>query len=950
MPELLARLTGVLAGRYEIARPLGSGGMAHVYLAKDRKLDRLVALKVLKPELASVVGAGRFTREIEITGHLQHPHILPLLDAGEADGLPYYIMPYVEGESLADRLRRERQISIPDALRIASEVADALAYAHGQGVVHRDIKPGNIMLAGDDVLVADFGIARALDVSGGGGITSSGVALGTPSYMSPEQAAGIGAVDARSDLYSLACVLYEMLVGEPPFTGPTAQAILARQAVEPVPRISIVRDTVPPALERVIGKGMAKVPADRYATALEFKDALARVRLTESAPTGLRTGRILVGLALAAGVAAVGWLTWKLIPPTGPALDENRVVVFPLVAAGATGGGETVGEDIATVIGHALDGVGPLRWIDGWSLLDDRQRDDPRTLALDAGRAVARSRGAAFFITGRVVASPESTGVYLELHDVAGDSTIARSSGVSVGDPWHAGLRSVNGLLPTLIPGGAPAIGKQWFDRRPAAVASFLLGEGRMRRAQMEAALERYNAALAADSQFTLAAIRGAEAASWQHDGSAARTLITLALAHRADLEPRLAAFTQGYAAYLDGKPDGAVAGLREAIAIDPGMAVAWWALGETYTHLLPRKGPVDSLAEASLSEAHRLDSTAVYVVYHLLETAIRKGERVRAERLARVFEAAEPDSALATHVRIMRTCAFDGAGAVDWAREVRTWSRQVVSAGKWLGAGGSQLACAARAFNAVLAGDTSSDPSGVGRRWGALMGLQHLLVARGQAAEVERLLDSAVQHGMPAAAALYLLDAAVGADLGRRAAEVATRDAERYGVEYRGSPPSNRLWLLALWEASQGRAEKVAAIADELESRADTGGARRDSLLARAVRAHAALARGDSAEALRRFGELVPTAPGDDLVWELAEPLAVERLVLMKLLMASGRMAEALDVGAVFDSPVPLIHLLFVRENLELRLRAARAMAYGDLVRRLSQRLERVKSYGSDR
>jgi tetratricopeptide (TPR) repeat protein len=462
-------------------------------------------------------------------------------------------------------------------------------------------------------------------------------------------------------------------------------------------------------------------------------------------------------------------------------------------------------------------------------------------------------------------------------------------------------------------------------------------------------ALEHYQEAVAADSQFTLAAIRGAEAATWEHDNRAARALIALALAHRGELEPRLAAFTGGYAAYLDGKPEAAVAGLREAIAIDPRMAVAWWALGETYTHLLPRRGPVDSLAEASLDEAHRLDSTAVYAVYHLLEIAIRKGERVRAERLARAFEAAEPDSALAAHVRIMRTCAFDGAGAVDWAREVQAWARQVVSAGRSLAAGGSQLACAERAFSAVLAGDTASDSWGVGRRWGAVVGLQSLLVVRGQAAAVERLLDSAVQHGMPAAAALYLLDAAVGADLGRRAAEVATRDAERWGAEYRGNPYRDRLWLLALWEASRGRAEQVAAIADELQSRADTGGSRSDSLLARAVRAHAALAGGDSAEALRQFGELVPTAPGDELVWELAEPLAVERLVLMRLLMASGRMAEALEVGAVFDSPVPLIHLLFVRESLELRLEAARAMAYEDLARRLSGRLERVQAYRSE-
>ena len=929
-----------LAGRYRVDREVGHGGMAIVYLAQDLSIDRQVAIKVLRPELAAMLGPQRFALEVRITAHLQHPNILQVIEVGDAAGIPYYITPFVEGDSLEGRLKRETMLPVEEAVRIASEVADALALAHSHGIVHRDIKPGNILLAGGHALVADFGIARALDEAGGERLTLSGMAMGTPYYMSPEQASGHAPIDARSDIYSLGCVLYEMLGGGPPFTGPSAQAVLARHSLEPVRHLRVIRGTVSPALEAVVERALAKVPADRFATVADFKKALQDAELRPGrSPRPARRRLAWLGLSILLVAAAI---VGALVVAGGRAtLDKHRVVVFPLLTSGTAGGG-TVGEDLATIIGHALDGVEPLRCIDGWSLLNAQQRGDARLLAPGAARAIARRLGAGYFVTGRVVARAESVGVYLELHDVAGDTIAAGSSAAAApGEAWRAGLRSLNGLLPTMIPSGAPSIGGQWFDRSPVAVASFLLGEGLSRRAQFAAALVHYNAAVAADSLFLLAAIRGAEAANWLHNDQAARSLTALALAHQAALEPRFAAFIRGYAAYLDGRADEAVAMLGGAIAIDPGMAVAWWQLGETYTHLLPRSGPPDSLAEAALSEAHRLDPSATYVLYHLVEIAIRKGERERADRLARAMDAAGPDSDLSVHVRIMRTCVFDGGGAVDWPRVARQTPQDLLTAGKSLAAAGSQLPCAERAFRAILAGDTASDSPGVGRRWIALLGLQSLLVARGRSAEVPALLDSAARAGMPAAPALYLIDAAVGVDVGRHAAEVASRDAERYGPEYRRATSNNRLWLLALWEASRGRTSQVTAIAAELEVRARHTGARRDRLLADAVAAHAALARGDSAGALRRFEALVPTAPGAELVWDVFEPLAVERLVLMRLLLAQGRTREALDVGAVFDSPQPLMHLLLLRAGLELRVRAARALKYDDLARRLAGRLE---------
>ncbi len=274
MAELLDRLKDALSNRYTIERELGAGGMATVYLAHDVKHDRKVAVKVLRPELAAVLGAERFLNEIKVTANLQHPHILPLHDSGEADSFLYYVMPYVEGESLREKLNREKQLSIDDALTIASQVADALGSAHRQGVVHRDIEPENILLREGHALVADFGIALAVTTAGGQRLTETGLSLGTPAYMSPEQVAGNREIDARSDIYSLACVLYEMLAGDPPFIASTPRAVLAKHVTDPVPPIRTVRSSVPPPVAAAVMKALGKAPVDRFDSAKAFSEAL----------------------------------------------------------------------------------------------------------------------------------------------------------------------------------------------------------------------------------------------------------------------------------------------------------------------------------------------------------------------------------------------------------------------------------------------------------------------------------------------------------------------------------------------------------------------------------------------------------------------------------------------------------------------------------------------------
>jgi len=340
----VGRLNAALSGRYEIERPLGQGGMATVYLAHDARHQRRVALKVLKPELAAVVGAERFLAEIRTTANLQHPHILPLHDSGEADGLLFYVMPYVEGETLRARLDRERQLPVDEAVRIATNVAEALDYAHRHGVIHRDIKPANILLQDGKPVVSDFGIALAVSAGGAGRLTETGLSLGTPHYMSPEQATGDQHVGPATDLYALGCVLHEMLAGEPPYTGSTPQAVLGKIITAEPPSTSAARRSVPRNVDAAIRRALAKIPADRFASASDFARALADPGFSDGRaehPVGPQAARSAPSAALAtlcavlAVLAAWGWVGRSAPPAAEPvtrltaALPQDHRVALP---------------------------------------------------------------------------------------------------------------------------------------------------------------------------------------------------------------------------------------------------------------------------------------------------------------------------------------------------------------------------------------------------------------------------------------------------------------------------------------------------------------------------------------------------------------------------------------------------------------------------------------------
>ncbi len=318
----LDRVRTALADRFHVERELGSGGMAVVYLAHDPRHGRAIAIKVLRPDLAAALGGSRFLREIQIAARLSHPHIVPLFDSGEIDGLLYYVMPFVDGESLRDRLRREGRLPVADAVQIGREVAEALDYAHRQGVVHRDIKPENILLQQGHALVADFGIARAISIAAPDSITQTGISVGTPAYMSPEQIAG-DLVDGRCDLYGLGCVLYEMLAGAPPFGGPTVLSILARQASERIPSLRRARPEVSGALDQAITRALAKKPAERFASGAELSSVLGG-----NAPVGRPVPRLFLWAAVAVLVVALGTVLVTRLR-RAPAPADRSIAVLP---------------------------------------------------------------------------------------------------------------------------------------------------------------------------------------------------------------------------------------------------------------------------------------------------------------------------------------------------------------------------------------------------------------------------------------------------------------------------------------------------------------------------------------------------------------------------------------------------------------------------------------------
>ncbi len=922
--ELREQLQCAVFPRYRIEEELGHGGMAFVFKGWDTEERHAVAFKVLKHEYASVLGPSRFLREIRLLTQLHHPGIVPLLDSGHSGRLFYYTMPLVEGETLEARLRHEPQLTLDLVRRVVTHVAAALDHAHDAGIVHRDIKPSNLFLRGDEALVADFGIAKDLARPEGESATSTGLVIGTALYMSPEQADGKLDPDRRADVYSLACVAYQMLVGEPPFTGPTPQAILARHRTLPTPSLRVVRPEVPRGVDAVIRKALAKSPADRYQRAGDFASALsdpaqlaAAAREAEAeAPAARRGWRWVVAVLSVAAVAVSAFLVW----PDRP-LDPDKVVVFPMEESPPDAGSEGTGIEVALMIGSALEYTEPLEWIDGLPLLEGPVRRDAGLLTAADARRIARAAGAKWFVDGTIMRRRDSVSVVVRLNDAAGDSVVGRTNASRVApEAAQAGLAAINHLLPLLVsPGQRIGDLSALADRQPAAVAIWLQGEREYRRFNFEAALEFQRRAVAADSALAVAALRGAQAASWLNDMAQADALAKAALRHVALLPPRMADFARGLDAYVSGRADSAVHWLTRALRRSPQWTEAHMTLGEVYYHLLPSAdGPLDSLAEAEFVLA-AADTGFFPPRFHLAEIAIRHGAPRAAQKAVDEFRRQVRDETIRPELAPMLACVLEGRRAVQWDRLASSAPLDALRASAVLAGGAALPGCAEDGLRAVF----QSDSAPLGYRWGAFLGLQGLLAAEGRTSELRSLVDTAVTAGMDLARQMYLVDALAGVDVENEATAVAAR----LGREPADKPLPFTLWLLGVWRARAGDRSGTEAARDALAVRAAAENDPWVRRLADVLTARLALLSGDTATAEIGLRAAIAVGRRDVLDWDVSESLAPERLLLAELSLARGRPAAAIAIAGAFDHPTPVVFLPFLPASLAIRREAALAL-----------------------
>ncbi|HEU5304079.1 MAG TPA: protein kinase [Gemmatimonadales bacterium] len=670
---MLNRLAAALGDRYAIQRELGAGGMALVYLARDLRHHRLVAIKVLRPELAASLGPERFLHEIEVAAGLQHPHIVPLYDSGAgsaetgSEGILYYVMPYVEGESLRQRLGREPQLPISEAVRIATEVASALAYAHAHGVVHRDIKPENVLLTGRYAMVADFGIARAIDTAAERRqLTATGLAVGTPMYMSPEQATG-DPIDARSDQYALACVLYEMLAGAPPFTGPTPQAVISRSLTGPRPELRAARAGVSPELEQVVARGLAADPLGRFPSIQEFATALENAPGTApSRPRSYprRRAAIAAGaVLLAAAAGLIVWLTSRA-PGTAVAREAEVIAVLPFRTSGPETG--LMSEGMVDLLSRNLNEVGSIRTVDPRTVLSrwnrrGAARGDLAT-ALEVGRAV----GAGSVLTGSVIAAGQRVRLNAELRSLGGEEL----GQAQVEGPTDSVLALVDGLSLALLR-------SVWRSREPVpnlrvaslttrssdALRAYLEGEQYYRRTSWDSALVAYDRAVEADSTFALAHLRRAMTYGWTGGyGSAKSSAAAEAGLRFADRLPeRDRTLLRAYHLFERGKPS-TVDTLRRYVADHPEDVEAWYLLGEALFHSQGYTGADPDTIRAAFDSVLARDSTLMPAMLHPMELAMRARDSALFDDYGRRFVVPA------------------GAAAVRMGQAIRemVWSREI--------------------------------------------------------------------------------------------------------------------------------------------------------------------------------------------------------------------------------------------------------------------------------
>jgi len=664
MSDIPERLASALADRYVLEREIGAGGMATVYLARDVRHKRSVAVKVVRPELGGRDGVERFLREIELAARLQHPHILPVFDSGavtESAGgsVPYFVMPYVEGETLRQRLQREGRLPVETATTLAAEVADALSYAHAHGVVHRDIKPENILLSGGHAVVADFGVARALEqgaaaeaTAASTRLTRAGIALGTPLYMSPEQATG-DVVDARADQYSLGCVLYEMLAGEPPFTGASHQSVITKSLSAPRPHVTRERAEVPSELEQVVLRAMALDPAERYPDMGALGAALRAAR----GASGWATRRRLIiagAAALLAAAAVGGWLGSRSAGHrVAPAAETLAVLPFHTSGPGM----EFLSEGMMDLLATNLKGVGGINPVEPRAVLREwgsARGSDDLTRAL----AVGRDLNAGSVVLGSAVSTGGKVRVVADLYSIDGE----RLGRAQVDGPADSVLGVVDRLSVALLR-------DVWRSKEPIpnlrlaslttdsidALRSYLQGEQYYRRLAWDSALGAYTRAIESDSTFALAHLRRAQALGWTGGYGSKESHEALAAGARFAnrLTPRDRRLLAGYRLFDEGKP-AAIDSFSAFLGSYPEDVEGWYMLGESMFHINAFRPAAPDSISAVFDSVLRRDSTLFPALIHPMDLGITYRDSARFARyFPRVARTASP-----TTVAAIRTTA----------------------------------------------------------------------------------------------------------------------------------------------------------------------------------------------------------------------------------------------------------------------------------------------------
>jgi serine/threonine-protein kinase len=938
-----------LADRYVLERPLGAGGMAVVFLAHDVRHDRPVAVKVLRSDLAEMAHGERFAREIKMVARFAHPHILSVFDSGDEDGHPYFVMPFVEGESLRARLEREHRLPVREAVRLGREIADALHYAHEHGVVHRDIKPENILLESGHAVVADFGIARVMS-GGDGRVTTVGMTLGTPAYMSPEQITGEATVDRRTDIYSLGCVLFEMLTGRSPFAGKNTQQLIAGHVTQVPPRVRELRADAPAAVEAVVARALAKSVDDRYATAGELAEALD-APMTTPVDAGAMTGAVPAGTvsvprarwswsrrltttgAVAALVAAAVYGVRRFGPEAlgGIArtpLDRNLLAVAPFQSY--TPGLALWREGMMDMLSRNFDGAGPIRTVSP-TIVTRRWRGRPD---LESAKALGMATGAGLVIVGQLTSSgADSVRASATVYDVTGDSALARDVDVLGTSARMDGLTDSLTLqvlrsLPSTRNVGAvlrlrPALGA----RSLAALKAFLQGEQLYRKNDFVAARPYYEQAIALDSGFALAlrrmrgVLRGggqsefdslsldyALRAGRANRGLTVRDSLLVVADSLAGATPFLLGFVDNdYVARIRRRHQ-VLALAADRFSQDPEV---WDELGEVRNHFGDRISISQEDALRAFERAIALDSAYGPAYYHAIDLSLtHRGIDTTRRYVNQYLAVNQNDARFRVIAGILERAAGPPAEMDEWLRTQPAAAR--LTAARMIARWPDSSETAIRILNDLVATRPSGlpeHPAENPRMW-----LLRARLYRGHARDAARLADSALVTLYPHRMVQLALFGAIAAD-----------SAQRMFARWRDSRDLNRVILTLAWWSYAGDSTSIKRVLERCDSTlrvsSNSPVGRLDPAYgANAARARLLLLRGDTTAALENFRQIP-----DSLLPVLRY---FERFDWARTLAARGRYRDA---AKVLDAILPPEYTLTVSEVIWWLERARIAAHLGE-------------------